>query len=195
MVGLLLDHPKKAFTTKWHGHCHCDEQTWWSQFHVRFSISGSTGPNLQVAVTHVRQIYSQHSFGLPLGMNGIHRMQSGYARMNLSVKTLIKHLPICNAPLPFWSMESRINTTMALRLVKKKMIVLQGLNVRLVQFLVLFQFYALSALHKKKQTNKQTIPRCLIHHLKELELLQEDRRPKQKCKSLAKKMSLTYWLS
>lgn len=48
---------------------------------------------------------------------------------------------------------------------------------RLVQCLLLFQFYTLSALHKK-----QTIPRCLIHHLKELELLQEDRRPEQKCK-------------
>ena len=55
------------------------------------------------------------------------------------------------------------------------MIVLQGLNVRLVQCLLLFQFYTLSALHKE-----QAIPRCLIHHLKELELLQEDRRPKQK---------------
>ena len=55
------------------------------------------------------------------------------------------------------------------------MIVLQELNIRLVQYLLLFQFYTLSALHKK-----QTIPRCLIHHLKELELLQEDRRPKQK---------------
>ena len=68
---------------------------------------------------------------------------------------------------------------------EKKMIVLQGLNVRLVQCLLLFQFYTLSALHKK-----QTIPRCLIHHLKELELLQEDRRPKQKCKSLAEKNEL-----
>lgn len=115
IVGLLQDHPKKAFKTKWHGHCHRDEQTWWSQFNVRFSISGSTRPNLQVALTHVRQIYSQHSFGLPLGMNGIHRMQSGHARMNLSVKASIMYLPICNAPLPFWSMESRINTTMALR--------------------------------------------------------------------------------
>lgn len=60
------------------------------------------------------------------------------------------------------------------------MIVSQELNIRLVQYLLLFQFYTLSALHKK-----QTIPRCLIHHLKELELLQEGRRPKQKCKSLA----------
>ena len=68
---------------------------------------------------------------------------------------------------------------------KTKMIVLQGLNVRLVQCLLLFQFYTLSALHKE-----QAIPRCLIHRLKELELLQEDRRPKQKCKSLAEKNEL-----
>lgn len=66
---------------------------------------------------------------------------------------------------------------------EKKMIVLPGLNVRLVQCLLLLQFYTLSALHKK-----QTIPCSLIHRLKELELLQEDRRPKQKCKSLAEKM-------
>lgn len=68
---------------------------------------------------------------------------------------------------------------------EKKMIVSQELNIRLVQYLLLFQFYTLSALHKK-----QTIPRCLIHHLKELELLQEGRRPKQKCKSLAEKNEL-----
>ena len=112
-------------------------------------------------------------------------MQSGHTRLDLSVKALIMYLPICNAPLPFWSMESRINTTMALTQVKKKMIVSQELNIRLVQYLLLFQFYTLSALHKK-----QTIPRCLIHHLKELELLQEGRRPKQKCKSLAEKNEL-----
>ena len=112
-------------------------------------------------------------------------MQSGHTRLDLSVKALIMYLPICNAPLPFWSMESRNNTTMALTQVKKKMIVLQELNIRLVQYLLLFQFYTLSALHKK-----QTIPRCLILHLKELELLQEGRRPKQKCKSLAEKNEL-----
>ena len=111
-------------------------------------------------------------------------MQSGHARMNLSVKALIKHLRISNAPLPFWSMESRVNTTMGLTQVKKKMIVLQGLNIRLVQCLLL-QFYTLSALDKE-----QAIPCCLIHRLKELELLQEDRRPKQKCKSLAEKNEL-----
>ena len=65
------------------------------------------------------------------------------------------------------------------------MIVLQGLNVRLVQCLLLFQFYTLSALHKE-----QAIPCCLIHRLKELELLQEDHRPKQKWKSLAEKNEL-----
>ena len=73
---------------------------------------------------------------------------------------------------------------------KKKMIVLQGLNVRLVQCLLLFQFYTLSALHKE-----QAIPCCLIHRLKELELLQEDRRPNKNANPLLKKMSLTCWLS
>ena len=72
-----------------------------------------------------------------------------------------------------------------IKISEKKMIVLQGLNVRLVQCLLLFQFYTLSALHKE-----QAIPCCLIHRLKELELLQEDHRPKQKWKSLAEKNEL-----
>ena len=185
IVGLLQDHPKKAFTTKWHGHCHRDQQTWWSQFHVRFSISGSTRPNLQVAVTHVGQRYSQHSFELPLGMNGIHRMQSGHAYEPFSKS--VNYVPpymqrtttvLVNGIPNQYNYGIKISE-------KKKMIVLQGLNVRLVQCLLLFQFYTLSALHKE-----QAIPCCLIHRLKELELLQEDRRPKQKCKSLAEKNEL-----
>ena len=118
-VGLLLDHPKKAFTTNWQDDCDTIVVTKnrhsGANFMSAFSIAGSTGPNLQVAVTHVRQIYSQHSFALPRRMNGMHRMQSGHWRMNLSVKALIMNLPTCNAPLLFWSMEFQINTTMALR--------------------------------------------------------------------------------
>ena len=118
-VGLLLDHPKKAFTTNWQDDCDTIVITMnrhsGANFMSAFSIAGSTGPNLQVAVTHVRQIYSQHSFGLPRTMKGMHRMQSGHVRMNLSAKALIVYLPICNAPLLFCSMESRINTTMTLK--------------------------------------------------------------------------------
>jgi len=133
-----------------------------------------------VAVTHVRQIYSQHSFGLPRKMNA---MQSGHTRMNLSVKTLITSLYATHHYCSGNGIPNQYNYD--IKISEKKMIVLQRLNVRLVQCLLLFQFYTLSALHKE-----QAIPCCLIHRLKELELLQEDRRPKQKCKSLAEKSEL-----
>ena len=34
---------------------------------------GARNPNLQVVITHASQGCSQHSFGLPLRMNGMHR--------------------------------------------------------------------------------------------------------------------------
>ena len=34
--------------------------------------------NLKVAITHVRQAYSQPSFGLPLRSNGLHRKKSDH---------------------------------------------------------------------------------------------------------------------
>ena len=40
-------------------------------------------PNLQVVVTHASHICMQHSFGLPLRMNGMHIMQCDHARLDL----------------------------------------------------------------------------------------------------------------
>ena len=39
-------------------------------------------PNLQVVVTHASLECSQHSFGLPPRMNGMHRTQLDYARLD-----------------------------------------------------------------------------------------------------------------
>ena len=39
--------------------------------------------NLQVVITHASHVCSQHLFGLPLRMNGMHRMQTDHARFDL----------------------------------------------------------------------------------------------------------------
>ena len=44
---------------------------------------GAHNPNLQVVITHASRVCSQHSFGLPLRMNGMHRMQFDHARLDL----------------------------------------------------------------------------------------------------------------
>ena len=36
---------------------------------------GARNPNLQVVITHASHVCSQHSFGLPLRMNGMHKME------------------------------------------------------------------------------------------------------------------------
>ena len=36
------------------------------------ATTGARNPYLQVVITHVSHVCSQHSFGLPLGMNGMH---------------------------------------------------------------------------------------------------------------------------
>ena len=47
-------------------------------------------PNLKVAITHVRQACSQHSFGLPLRMNGLHKKKSNHsATRNMITRVLI----------------------------------------------------------------------------------------------------------
>ena len=40
-------------------------------------------PNLQVVITHAWRVYSQHSFGLPLRMYGVHRPHFDHARLDL----------------------------------------------------------------------------------------------------------------
>ena len=44
---------------------------------------GARNPNLQVVITHASHVCSQHSFGLLLRMNGMHRTQSYHARFDL----------------------------------------------------------------------------------------------------------------
>ena len=44
---------------------------------------GAHNPNLQVVITNASHLRSQHSFGLPLRMNGMHRMQFDHARLDL----------------------------------------------------------------------------------------------------------------
>ena len=57
--------------------------------HLAFTVfflqatRGSGNPNLQVVITHVWHVYSQHSFGLPVRMNGMHRAQFDHARLDL----------------------------------------------------------------------------------------------------------------
>ena len=47
-------------------------------------------PNLKVAITHVRQACSQHSFGLPRRMNGLHKKKSNhFATRNMITRVLI----------------------------------------------------------------------------------------------------------
>ena len=44
---------------------------------------GACNPNLQVVITHASHVCSQHSFGLPLRMNGMYRTQFDHAHMDL----------------------------------------------------------------------------------------------------------------
>ena len=43
---------------------------------------GAHNPNLQVVITHVSHVCSQHSFGLPIRMNGMHRTHSNHTRLD-----------------------------------------------------------------------------------------------------------------
>ena len=44
---------------------------------------GARNPKLQVVITHASHVYSQHSFGLQLRMNGTQRTQFDHARLDL----------------------------------------------------------------------------------------------------------------
>ena len=44
---------------------------------------GAHNTNLQVVISHASHLCSQHSFGLPLRMNGMHRTQFDDARLDL----------------------------------------------------------------------------------------------------------------
>ena len=62
---------------------------------------GARNPNLQVFITHASHVCSQHSFGPPLWMNGMHIMQFDQTRLDLSTThNLITHvLTICHIKL------------------------------------------------------------------------------------------------
>ena len=49
-------------------------QLLWFPFLLR-ATRRDRNPHLQVIITHTSHVYSQHSFGLPLRMNGMHRTQ------------------------------------------------------------------------------------------------------------------------
>ena len=46
---------------------------------------GACNPNLQVVITHVLHVRSQHSFGLPLRINGMHKTQFDLAHLGPSI--------------------------------------------------------------------------------------------------------------
>ena len=55
---------------------------------------GTRNPNLQGVITHVSHVCSQHSFGLPLRINGILKMQYDHAHFDL--------LPLIICSRVFW---------------------------------------------------------------------------------------------
>ena len=58
---------------------------------------GACNPNLQVVITHVSHVGSQHSFGLPLRMSGMYITQFDHARLDLLLITRV--LTICHVKL------------------------------------------------------------------------------------------------
>ena len=50
---------------------------------LRATRGACNPPYLQVVITHASHVCSQHSFGLPLRMNGMYRTQFDNARMDL----------------------------------------------------------------------------------------------------------------
>ena len=44
---------------------------------------GARNPNLQVVITHAPHVCRQHSFGLPLRTNGMHRTHFDHARLEI----------------------------------------------------------------------------------------------------------------
>ena len=53
---------------------------------------GARNPNPQVVITHASHVCSEHLFGLPLRINGMHGTQFNHARFDsLSRKTYAKH--------------------------------------------------------------------------------------------------------
>ena len=73
--------------------------------HLFFLLSlwatrGARTPNLQVVITHASRVCSQHSFGLPLRMNGMHRTQFDRAPLDiLSLVIWSRVLTICHVKL------------------------------------------------------------------------------------------------
>ena len=60
---------------------------------------GACNPNLQVVITHVLHVRSQHSFGLPLRMNGMHKTQFDLAHLDLLSLVICSRVLICHVKL------------------------------------------------------------------------------------------------
>ena len=54
-------------------------------------------PNLHIVITHALHVCSQHSFGLPLRMDGMHRTQFG---LSITRNLVTRVLTICHVKLP-----------------------------------------------------------------------------------------------
>ena len=52
-------------------------------FHYLRATRGARNPHLHVVITHASLVCSQHSFGLPLRMHGMYRMQFDHERLDL----------------------------------------------------------------------------------------------------------------
>ena len=52
-------------------------------FDLLRATRGARSPSLQVVITHASYVCSQHSFGLPLRMCGMHRVLFDQARLDL----------------------------------------------------------------------------------------------------------------
>ena len=50
---------------------------------IKAATRGVRNRSLQVVITHASHVCDQRSFGLPLGMNGMHRKQFDHARLDL----------------------------------------------------------------------------------------------------------------
>ena len=48
-----------------------------------WATRGAHNPNLQVVITYASHVCSQHTFRLPLRMNGMHRTQLDHVRLDL----------------------------------------------------------------------------------------------------------------
>ena len=82
----ITNHTRGKITCMWM------KGTSWLSFVISKATRGDCNLNLQGALTYVWHVCSQHSFGLPLRMNGMQRTQPDHVRFDLlSRETCAKH--------------------------------------------------------------------------------------------------------